>query len=802
LCKQGANLGPMIQNYFLVALRNITRYASYSVINVLGLALGMACALIIFALVSHHLSYDTFHPSADRIYRIVTEQHRDQVSYTNSCPVPLAKALRDDYTYTEKATRAITFGDEIVYVTEKGNVKKFVEPDISLVEPDFFEIFSKPMLNGDAVKLIQLPNAAIITEKVAKKYFGTVDAVDRTFRIGTRGEFRVAGIMKDIPDNTDLRAEVFIPYENLKAFADWMAKPDAWGGISSPVKAYVRLKPDANIGEIEEAMFGYVKKFRPNSKNVHHYKLQPLSDMHFDPRYNGVMSLRTIVALSIIGFFLVITACVNFINLATARATSRSREVGVRKVLGGVRSQIFSQFMAETFVITLVSGVVAVSVASALVPFFNEQFESRLTFNFFSDWRLTMFIPALMIVVTFLAGFYPGLVLSGYQAAQALKGKLTQMKSGGLNLRRALIVTQFSISQVLIIVLIVIIYQVHYSRNSDLGFDGDAIVMVPVGSNDEKTRTLKLELERVAGVEGVSLCFMAPSSQSSWSTSARFGNRDEDENYSVVSKIGDENYLSLFDIDLVAGRNLNPSDSVREFLINEEFVDKLGLTPQEVLGQTIRISNQWKAPIVGVVSNFHDASFHQDIKPIFIGAQLDMYSNYAIKVNMAHASETLKEIEKKWSATYPELVYSSEFLDDQIASFYEAEENMTKMVGVFSFVAILVGCMGLFGLVSFMAIQRTKEIGIRKVLGGSISHILWLFGKEFALLIAVSFVLAGPAGWWLMNKWLEDYQYKVTLGAWIFIIAISSTAIIAFLTVGYRSLRAATTNPVNSLRME
>lgn len=792
----------MIQNYFLVALRNVTRYATYSVINVLGLALGMACALMIFTLVSHHLSYDTFHPESERVYRIVTEQHRDQVTYTSGVPSPLGKELRNDYTFTEKIARAATFDDEIINVTSGGETKKFVEPAVVLVEPDYFDIFSKPMVSGDARLLLADPNTAIITEKVAKKYFGTVDAVDKVFRVGTRGEFRVTGIMKDIPDNTDFRAEVFLPYINLKQFNDWMADDNAWGGIVTSMKAYVRLKPETNVSEVEEAMFGYVKKYRPQAKNVHHYRLQPLSDIHFNARYGGAMNMRTIIALSIIGFFLVITACVNFVNLATARATSRSREVGVRKVMGGVRWQILSQFMAETFVITLISMVVAIAVASALIPVFNEQFEARLALNFLNDWRLMLFIPLLLFFVTFVAGFYPGMILSGFQAAQALKGKLSQMKAGGLNLRRALIVTQFSISQVLIIVLIVIVYQVHYSRTSDLGFAKDAVIMVPVGSNNEKTNVLKNELATIPGVEKVSLCWSAPSSRNAWNTSPRFGNHEEDENFSVKARIADEDYLSLFDIEMVAGRNLTHSDTLREFLVNEKFVEKLGLTPQDVVGEKLKVNGDWVFPIVGVMKDFHDASFHSEITPIFVGTSLEMYNEYAIKVNMSNLGETMKAIEEKWSATYPELVYSSSFLDDQIADFYRDEENMLKLIQMFSFVAIVVGCMGLFGLVSFIAIQRTKEIGIRKVLGGSIAHILWLFGKEFAVLIVVSFAVAGPVGWWLMTTWLADYEYKVDLEMWIFVSAIAFTAFIALLTVGYRSLKAATANPVNSLRSE
>lgn len=798
-----ANTGRMIQNYLLVAIRNITRHSSYTIINVLGLALGMTCSLLIFSLVSHHLSYDDYHPELDRVYRIVTEQHREEISYQPSVPSPLGKALRDDYTFTEKSARAVTFTDELVTVTNNNETRKFQEPAIALVEPDFFDIFKIEMLHGENInKILTDPNTAIVTENVAKKYFGTIDAVNKVFRVGSKGEYRVVGIVKNIPDNTDLRAEIYLPHSGLKTFNEWLASDDSWGGITSSSKAYVRLKPGVNVEEVEKAMFGYVAKFRPNSKNVHHYKLQPMSDVHFNAQYGGAMSMRTIIALSIIGFFLIITACVNFVNLATASASGRSREIGVRKVLGGVRSQILWQFMAETFVITVAAIVLAIAASSALIPVFNEQFNSRLALNLFSDWRIMLFVPALLLFVTFTAGFYPGIVLSGFQAAQALKGKLSHLKTTGMNLRRALIITQFSISQVLVIVLIVVVYQVHYSNNADLGFDREAVVMIGVGSNDEKTKTLKGQFENIPGVESVSLCFEAPSSRGAWHTSPRFGSHDEDESFSVSCRIADENYLSLFNIELVAGRNLTPSDTLREFLVNEAFVERLGLKPEDVLGEKLSVNREWTHPIVGVVKDFHDASFHEIINPIFIGTSLDMYNAYAVKLRTSDLSATLKALEATWTETYPDQLYYSAFLDDQIKDMYQAEETMLKLVEMFSFVAILVGCMGLFGLVSFMSIQRTKEIGIRKVLGGSISHILWLFGKEFSLLIVLSFAFAAPLGWWAMSTWLEDYEYAVKLSAWIFVAAVATTFVIAILTVGYRSLRAASANPVKSLRAE
>jgi predicted permease len=792
----------MIRNYILVAIRNIARHSSYTIINVLGLGLGMACALLIFSLVSHHLSYDNFHPELDRIYRVVTEQHRDEISYTGSVPAPVGRALREELTFTEKVGRMAIFGDQLVSITQNGEVRKFIEPDIAMAEPDFYDIFSIPMVNNaDPKALFTDPNTAIITERLAKKYFGNDDPLGQVFKVGNRTELLVVGVMKDLPDNTDLRAEIYVSYDALKQFDEWLASEDAWGGISSSMQCYVRLKPNANVEEVEGAMVGFVKKYRPKSKNVHHYRLQSISDVHFNPRYGGVMEKRILVALSVIGFFLVITACVNFVNLATARAVSRSREVGVRKVMGGLRTQIFGQFMAETFVITLLSTVVAVGIVSLLIPPFNEWFRSRLSLDLL-DWKLMTFIPMMLLFVTFVAGFYPGIILSGFRAVEALKGKLSQGRSGGLNLRRALIVTQFSISQILVIVLIVVIYQVRYARTTDLGFNREAIVMIPVGSQDEKTNTLKGELERIPGVEEVSLCWSAPSSMSRWGTSVKFGNSTEDENFSASCKIADPNYISLFDIKLIAGRNLTQSDSLKEYLVNEKFVESLGLTPEEIIGQTATFNGDWKFPIVGVVEDFHTTSLHENIQPVFIATYMNMYNEYAVKINPGSVTETREAIEKAWTEMYPDLIYSSAFLDQQIANFYGAEQNMMKLVELFSIVAIVVGCMGLFGLVSFMALQRTKEIGIRKVLGGSVTHILWIFGKEFSVLIVIAFVIAAPAGWWLMRLWLQDYQYHIPLSSWIFLTALGGTFVVAILTVGYRSMIAATTNPVTSLRSE
>lgn len=507
--------------------------------------------------------------------------------------------------------------------------------------------------------------------------------------------------------------------------------------------------------------------------------------------------------LSMIGFLLMFTACLNFINLATAQTVTRAKEVGIRKVLGSMRTQLFWQFTIETGVIVLLAAMLAFSVSYTVLPYINTFFNTHVILNPFSDIRLLLFLLILMLIVTFLSGVYPGIILSGFRPVLALKGKLQGRLGGSFNIRRVLIITQFTISQVLLIGLIVMFYQMRYFRQTDMGFNKDAVVMIPMGSNDLKVNSLKDQFLSIPQVEDVSLCFSAPASNSYWSTSFRYDNHIEPEVFSIAFRGGDENYLSTFGIDLVAGRNLTPSDTVREFLVNEMMTKKLGLSPEDILGKPISVNgDSWKGNVVGVVKDFHNHSLRVDIEPVFITTAKDQYHAFAVKINMNDAANTLATLEKMWSSTYPELIYHYNFLDDQIASFYETEQMMIKLVQVFSCIAVFIGCMGLYGLVSFMAVQKTKEIGIRKVLGSNVSQILWIFGKEFSRLVMIAFLIAAPASWMLMSNWLSTYAYRVNLGIWIFSLELIIILGVVVLTVGYRSVKAAVANPVDSLRSE
>lgn len=793
----------MYRNYFTTAWRNLLRKKSYAAINIAGLALGIACALLIFSLVSHHLDFDHFHADSDRIYRFVTEEHRDQIDYEPSVPPAFGKAFREDYTFGERVARLCTLNDQLISVGENTNTHKFNE-EVAFAEPEFFDIFNFPLTAGTLSNAFNKPNTAVVSEQIAKKYFGDQPALGKTFRFNNDIDFTIIGVLKDIPENTDFRSEIYFSYSTMKQYSEWYAADDSWGGISSSIQTFVRLRPGVNPKEVETVLPGYVKKYRAQSKNVHHYQLQPLNDVHFNARYEGKMDKATLWVLSAIGLLLIFTACLNFINLATAQAVTRSKEVGIRKALGSVRTQLFWQFTIETGLVVLLASILAFSVAYLVLPYLNTFFETRISPDLFLHTKPLLFLASLILIVTLLSGAYPGIILSRFKPVAALKGRLQETHGGNFNIRRGLIIVQFTISQILLISLIVMGQQMHYFTNTTMGFVHDAVVMIPTGSNDAKLNTLRTQFAAIPNVENVSLCFAAPASEDQWTTSLRFDNRGEVETFSISCRGADEYYLSTFGLELVAGRNLTASDTAREFLVNEKTVGKLGLSsPEEILGRQVAVNGgTLSGPVIGVVKDFHDQSFQADIQPVFITTTLNMYNALAVKINMQEAASTLAALEKTWSSTYPELIFEYNFLDDQIASFYQKEQHMITMVQVFSGIALVIGCLGLYGLVSFLAIQKTKEIGIRKVLGGSASQILLIFGKEFSYLILIAFLLAAPVGWVLMSNWLSNYTYKIEMNIWMYALELSVISVIVLLTVGYRSLKAALVNPVESLKSE
>ncbi|WPU91093.1 ABC transporter permease [Mucilaginibacter sabulilitoris] len=792
----------MIKNYIKIAWRNLKRNKAYAAISVIGLALGIACGILIFTLITYHLSFDNFHKNPDRVFRMYTEWHDDGIGRSQGVPQPLGKTFRSDFTLAEKTARVINFRNNLITITKGNDVKKFREESgVVFTEPQYFDILNFPLLKGDKKTVLVRPGEAIITEKIAHKYFGSDNAIGKVIRLDNKVNFTITGILKDLPPNTDRKQEIYVSYGNMDEYTD-KGREDNWGGVYSGSEAFTRLKPNVSVAQANAAMALIVKKhYTGRDLKVWMFKLQPLNDIHFNADLDGYADKKYLWALFFIGVFLIITACVNFVNLATAQALNRAKEIGIRKVLGSLPHQLFWQFIAETALITLAAVVIAVGLSYAALPAINHLFESEMQFD---KGQLLLFIIFVSIVVVFLSGSYPGLVLARFQPILALKSKLSQKHIGGFSLRRILVVTQFSISQVLIIGAIIIVSQLNYSQTADLGFNKDAVVLLPIPQNDKmKLSTMRNRINQVQGVEKVSYCYRPPASQSNNSTDIYYNNRAESEHWGINTKQGDENFLSTFGIKLVAGRNFFPADSTREFLVNETFVKKLNLKPQDVIGKTISIDGKSiKAPIVGVVKDFYNYSFHTEISPICIMPDYRGYSTCAVKINMLHAKSSLASLERIWNETFPEELYSYEFLDDSIRKFYEMDKIQLKLVEAFAGIAILIGCLGLYGLVSFMAVRKTKEIGVRKVLGANIQHVLWLFGKEFTKLLLIAFVIAAPLAWWAMHNYLQDFKYRITIGPGIFLVSILSTFIIAAITVGYRSIIAALANPVKSLRSE
>ena len=791
----------MLRNYFKIALRNLQRRKAYTLINVLGLSLGFASAILIFSFVKYHLSFDTFHSKKDRIYRIVTEDHMEKVFYYPGTPPPVGKAFRNDYTFAEKVSRVfVMYGPQISLPFSSGNQKFQEGQGVAFAEPGFFDILDFPLLKGDKEKVLTEPNTALVTERIARKYFGDADPIGKIIRLSNKTDFRITGVLADLPENTDRRQEIYLPFSNLKDYNPWAAGDDGWGGVASDFQCFVLLKPGVSAATVNQVFPAFSRKYYDGDyEQEWQFKLQPLADIHFNPAFDGKMSGKNIWALSLIGVFLIVTAAVNFINLATAQALNRAKEVGIRKALGSVRGQLFWQFIAETAVINLVAMLLAFVLIRLTLPLLGVLFDVPVSLHFFEG--IYLFLPLLLVLVIFLSGAYPGLVIAGFQPVRALKGALTQQHVGGFSLRRGLVVTQFVISQLLIIGTLVVVYQMRYVSRANIGFQKDAVVMIPVPAAEKaKVSTLRSELSGLSGVEKLSFCNQPPIGAGGGREMV-YDHRSRRENYDVVLKLGDEQYLSTFGLQLLAGRNLYPSDTIREYLVNETLVKKLGVTNDAVIGKNAMI-NDVNGTIVGVIKDFHNESFHSPIRPLAITTQTRSYYSCAVKVNTASLSPTLKAVQKTWEQLYPDNIYQSEFLDERVARYYQLDQRIQQVIQTFTVIAIFIACLGLYGLVSFMAARKTREVGVRKVLGASVESILWLFGKEFVRLLLLAFVIAAPLAWWVMNKWLESFVYRISPGPGIFGLAMLITLVIACLTVGYSAVKAAVMNPVKSLRSE
>ncbi|NBW35326.1 MAG: ABC transporter permease [Cytophagia bacterium] len=804
----------MLKNYFKTAIRTLLRQKNTTLINVSGLTIGVAASFILFVLIQYHYSFDKFQRKYDRIYRIVTTSDSNTGSFhTPGIPSPLPPAFKLDFPETEEVLfTQYQSGALILIPQQSGESKKFEEErGVVYTDPAVFKIFDRTVLIGDAQKGLDEPNEAVISTALAKKYFGKEDAVGEVIKFDGK-EFKISAVVADPPDNTDLPFTLYLSYETIRKENE----EKGWGGIWSDEQCYFLLKEGESVEQIESRMDAFYKKYNPEDNfDNQRFVIQPLADIHFDDRYGNynydTVPKTALIALGVVALFLIITASINFINLTTAEAIKRSKEVGIRKTLGSSRAQLMFQFLGETAIVTFTAILIGFGIAQIALSFLNPFLELELALNPLNNQAFLIYLITLFVLVSLCSGLYPAFFISAYKPALALKNTMGNKNSSGFLLRKGLVVTQFFISQFLIIGTIILITQMNYFKNKDLGFQRDAIVTIPIPEGERpatdsttksKMRTLADRISKLSGIERYSLSNTAPSSGNVNGTGFLFEGQTDDQRKDTQLKLVDGNYIELYGLKLIAGENLDDLDTARSFVVNRRLTEIAGFTnPGDIIGKRMRVWGR-TLPVVGVVEDFHTTSLESEIEPTVLLNRLSNYRTLSLKVNAQSFQNTLPQVQEMWEATYPEYLFSYEFLDESIRGFYEGQERTSVLLTVFTSIAIFIGCLGLFGLATFMINQKNKEIGVRKVLGASVEGIVFLFSKEYMKLIGIGFVFAAPIAWYVMNQWLNGFAYRISLSAWIFLAGLGVTLLVAVFTVGYRSLRAATANPVKSLRYE
>jgi putative ABC transport system permease protein len=800
----------MVKNYFKLAFRALTRHKFYTAINVFGLALGLGCSVILFQFITYHLSFDTYHRNAKYIYRAVTELRvgDGSVVYESGNSIALATNAKAKIPQVRDAAvmnrlRKVTIG----IPQADGSNKLFAENDItSLTDPHFFNLFDYQWEQGSKNTALNEPNTVVLSHSIAQKYFGSHNVVGKFLSLDNKSTFKVTGVVTDHPANTDIKTDIFLSLASIKAI-----NPDArewlnyWGYIDSRNSIFLLLTEGASAKAVEQTIKKMHKPDMGDTQTAFTFVLQPLSEVHFDGRFTGVIQRSLLVTLGIIGLMLLVIACVNFINMATAQSFKRAKEIGTRKVLGSTPTAIFIQFITETAFIVLIAALLAIGWTQLFLPVLNNWLQTQLSFNFFRDGRLALFVSALLVLVTFAAGCYPAMILSRFKPVSALKNQLNDNARSASFGRKGLIVFQNVVAQVLIIGTILITMQVKFLKSADLGFNKDAVIVMPVpDAAKDKTGYLRNQLMAQPGIKSVSYCDRPAASVQNNGGSVKYDNR-EWENFTGYTIVADAGFVKTFGLKLIAGRNIMEADTASEYIVNEAMVQRLGVkSPDAILGHKFVAGGLTgnSGIIVGVIKDFHNKSLYSPIQPESICAIRKEYKFAAVKIAPQNVAKTIESIKQYWQQVYPENVFEYRFQDEQISDFYQKEELLNKLIRSGAVIAIFISCLGLLGLISLLTMQRTKEIGIRKVLGASVANITSLLTVDFLKLILVAVVIASPIAWYAMSKYLQNFAYRIDINWWVFIVSALSALLITFITVGYQSVKAAVANPVKALRSE
>lgn len=793
----------MLYNYILIAWRNLIKRKVYAAVNVFGLSLGISACMLVFALVTHLKSFDTFHPHADHTYRLVTDSFEgSREYYTPGVPVVLREAFVQDFSGIDASVLISGGHNGLLAVGEGEQERHFLENNVVYTTDDFFEVFERKKLKGNTTGVLNSPNQAVLSKSQAEKLFGTAEAIGRTFQFQKGDIYAVTAVMEDFPDNTLFPFHILLSYENLRKSRE----AGGWFSIYSDDQLYLTISDTQAKSRIEAGIPAFLDKYMgdKNKSNRTHW-LQPLSDLQFNERYTNytyrTTSYTVLNSLVMVAFFLLLTASINFINLSTAISGQRSKEVGLRKVFGGNRRHILYQFLSETSLICLFAIMISFVLSNIVIKYLNDFLGTKADFAVFLKPPGIATVIGLWLLVSLSAGFYPSFNISKLNPVSAIKNQFQTKNSSSYAMRKGLVIFQFMITQFFIIGTLVLVMQMRHLRSADLGFQKEAVVTFSIPErNAEKSNLLAERLRNLHGMETVSLSYTEPASTSTSSTNVILV--ESGEEYTVHIKPGDEYFIETYGLELLAGENLIKEDTVTRYLASESFAKKAGFeNPAEFVGTYIKLGGI-DAPVSGIIKDFYTQSLKSELEPTVIFNNQHLFSTVGMKVSGANANLVLAEAEKIFTGLYPEFTFDYSYLDEKIAQFYEAEEKLTLLFLIFSLIAVLVGCIGLYGLVSFMASMKVKEIGVRKVLGASSTQVLGMFSKEYLVLLLAAFVLAAPLATFLMNKWLQDYASKIEISWELYALSIACVGLIALLTVGYRSVQAAWSNPVESLKRE
>ena len=799
----------MFKNYFKTALRSLRKNKLYSVINIFGLSAGLTACLLIGIYINHELSYDKFNANASRIVRATMEyKQAETVNTVANTGTKVGPQFKRTFPLIEEYARTFIRSGVV-----KNNDKVFDEPRILFADEPFFKIFSYHLIEGTAATALDAPNKIVISQSVAKKYFGNESAINKTLSAFGK-ELTVSAVCEDVPQNSQLKFDLATQFLNLSNGVE----NETWWNANWITYFLVRNK--SSIAQLQQQVSEYMKTpavradAKINGSNYLTYHLEPLTKVHlysslagFEP--NG--SITYIYMFLVIGLLILIIACANYTNLATAQSAGRSGEIGMRKVMGASRRQVFMQFIGESSVITFIAAAFAFLLSLLLIPYFNTITGKQFTTAVLLQPAPIIALLIFCVVVSFFAGLYPALVLSGTQIMGVLK-KGFSFTGGNNLLRKSLIVAQFGISIFLIIYTVVVLQQMHYMQNKNLGYDKDHIVVLPIGGKMlADFENIKNAIAQVPGVEGVTAAYETPE-YVKWGDGITATDEKGEHNISLKAMPVDLDLTKTMKMQLLAGRDfergdfsmMDTADNNKNFkqpyIINETLAKKIGWTPEQAIGKIV--SKGADGPVVGVVKDFNFSSLHDPIGPLLIFLGRDYSRTFMVRIAGENPKEVLGRLEMLWKQRIPDRPFNYHFLDEDYSKLYVAEQRTAALFSVAAGLAIILACLGLFGLAAFTTVQRTKEIGIRRVLGANVSSITLLVTKNFLQLVCIAFVLAVPMAWWAANNWLQDFAFRIPVQVYVFVITGIVTLLIALCTAGFHSVKAALMNPVKSLRTE